>query len=128
MKIKILKGFILAAVLLSAVLFTSCAKPTHQVYFKITGVSNNTDIYTAILSTGTLFATVISSTDTTATTLPWTSDTTTVSQGQVASIDVTIYDSAPSTSVTVQIYSDGSVVKSATCAGYYGSTSLTYSF
>lgn len=110
-------------------LLTSCAKPTHQVYFKVTGVSNSTQIDYAIYSDNGLLASTLESADTTETVLPWTTETMTVSEGQVGNIIVTIDDTTTlSPYVTVMIYSDGSIVKSASCSGNYSSASARITF
>ena len=121
-----------AAVLSFFMLFcVSCAKPTHQVYFKMTGVSTSTyityDIYTS--GTNAFMETPADSATVTATSLPWISDTITVKQGEIASMYVDIYDyTTVSPSVTMEIYSDGSKVKSTTCTGSNGSATMQMTF
>jgi hypothetical protein len=113
------KLFVLVLVTLSLILCVSCAKPTHQVYFKVTGVSNNTSITYNIRNSG-LLGQITDSSTVTVTSLPWTSDTIKATQGQIATMDITIDDYiTASPSVTMEIYSDGTKVKSATCTGEY---------
>ena len=122
MKKVIFKGFVVLLVSLFLLLCVSCAKPTHNVYFTVTGVSTSTYISYSIHNSGLLGATTDSGTMT-VTTLPWTSDTIKATQGQTATLSVTIYDTSASSSVTMEIYSDGTKVKSATCTGSDGSAS-----
>ena len=117
--------------LLILVFLVSCAKPSHQVYFKVSGVSNSTDIIYSIFASGSdaLINNWADHGDITVSSLPWTSDTITVKQGEVASLSVDIYDSlSQSPAVTMEIYSDGSVVKSTTCSGAGASTTMQMTF
>ena len=126
---KTLRVVVLAALAAAVSILSSCAKPTHQVYFKVTGTSVSTDVDYAIYSSNGLLSSTLNSADTTVTSLPWSSETMTVSQDQVANVNVYISDAVTSSpSVTVQIYSDGSVVKSASCTGNNSSASARVTF
>jgi hypothetical protein len=85
----------------------------------VTGNSNSTYINYSINNSG-LFGAVTDSSTFTAATLPWVSDTVKATQGQIANMSVTIDGTTSSPSVTMEIYSDGTKVKSTTCTGSGG--------